>query len=362
MKSYNVKCLGCGAYLNDDEHQIGYVKKFDENKTKYCQRCFRLIHYGEVDNSNLNVDTIKKQIKEIDLDKSVYIFHVVDVLDLNDTVLLDFIDHQDKLMFVVNKSDCLPKRCNAQLTAEMIKKTIESFGYKDPKILFTATTNKSSIKKLFNEVERVQKRKLKAIFVGCSNVGKSSLINKMCELNDVKPQLTISPYINTTILLQKIKINKTEIIDTPGLPMDQNILNYVNKKDVKKLTNFKNVRPLNYYVNANQSLMLEGLGYINFLQGDKSTFTFYVSNELKIQRMKLEKVVENFSNKDVLATIHYNMSEPKFLTHEFTLDKEHKHNLCISGLGLITLSKGIEKISVTLNEKVGVSISKYAII
>ena len=362
MKSYNVKCLGCGAFLNDVPSQIGYVEKFEENKTRYCKRCFRLINYGEIDNSNLNVDAIYEEVKRIDLDKSVYIFHVVDVLDLNDTVLKEFVNHQDKLCFVVNKMDCLPQRYNAQLTAAMIENTIKSFGYTNPKILYCSANNKTSIKRLFAEVKKTKDRKLKAMFVGCSNVGKSSLINKMCELNDVKPQLTISPYVNTTILLQKVKIDKFEIIDTPGLPVPQNLLNYITNEDVKKVMNFKNVRPINFSINPSQTLMLEGLVRIDYLVGQKASFTFYTSNELKIQRMKLENADKNFERRSELASIHYNVKESKFKEHEFKLDPNRKHNLCISGLGLITLNKGIESIRVMVLDSVGVSVSNYAII
>ncbi|GAA5414537.1 ribosome biogenesis GTPase YqeH [Ureaplasma ceti] len=363
MKSYNVKCVGCGAYLNDDPKKTGYVAKFEENKTKYCQRCFRLINYGEIDNSNLDVGQIVQQIKEIDLDKAAHIFHVVDVLDLNDTVLTQFLDHQDKLTFVVNKVDCLPKRLNSQLTAQMIEKTIQSFGFRKPIILFTSANNKSSIKRLYNEVEKVQKKKMKAIFVGCTNVGKSSLINRMCELNEVKPELTISPYVNTTILLQKVKIGRCEIIDTPGLPMDQNILNYVGRAEVKKLTNFKNTRPKNYFINPEQSLMIEGLGFIDYLEGERATFTFYVSNEVTVRRTKFDKIDKIFYKRNELADIQVHYSdEPTFVTHTFELDPTRKHNLCISGIGLITLNRGIKKITVTMDQRVGVSVAKYAII
>ena len=362
MKSYNVKCLGCGAFLNDDPNQIGYVEKFEENKTRYCKRCFRLINYGEIDNSNLNVNAIYDEVKRIDLDKSVYIFHVVDVLDLSHTVLKEFINHQDKLCFVVNKMDCLPQRYNAQLTAEMIENTIKSFGYTNPKILYCSANNKTSIKRLFDAVKKTKDRKLKAMFVGCSNVGKSSLINRMCELNDVRPQLTISPYVNTTILLQKVKIDKFEIIDTPGLPVPNNILNYLTAKDVKKVMNYKNVRPINFSINPDQTLMLEGLARIDYVEGNKASFTFYTSNELKIQRMKTENADKNFLRRQELAQIQYNVENPEFETHEFELNPERKHNLNISGLGLITLNKGISKIKVTVLKQVGVSITNYAII
>lgn len=365
MKSYNTKCIGCGAYLNDDPHQIGYVEKYDPEKTHYCKRCFRLIHYGELDNKGLDLNQIQNQIQELDYDKSVYIFHVVDVLDLNDTVLRQFLDHQDKLCFIVNKMDCLPKQYNAQLTAEMITKTIESFGYKHPKILYCSANNKTAIKRLYGEIKKVCGHKLKPLFVGCSNVGKSTLINRLCEINDVKPRLTVSPFVNTTILIQKIKIDKLEILDTPGLPLPANLLNYVDHNVVKKLTNFKNLRPKNFSVSVNQAFVLEGLGLISYVDGNpdkKVSFTYYLANELQIKRCKLENGLKNLEIALDQADIKYNLDHIEWVDHELELDENRKHNLNICGLGLITLGKGIKKIKVRVPNQVGVSVCEYAII
>ena len=43
------KCIGCGAVLqNTNDNQIGYVPNLN-TKTKYCRRCFRIIHYNELE-------------------------------------------------------------------------------------------------------------------------------------------------------------------------------------------------------------------------------------------------------------------------------------------------------------------------
>lgn len=362
MKSCNKKCLGCGAHLTNDKFQVGYVNKPIEN-VNYCIRCFRLKNYSEIDNSNLNIIDIEKQINELDYSKSIYIFHVVDVMDLDNTVLKNFLNYQNKLIFIVNKMDCLPKQYNAELTASMIYKTIESYGYKDPKIIFSSSFNKSSIKKINKMVVQVNVRKLKALFVGCSNVGKSSLINQLLKLNEQDPELTVSPFINTTILLKQIKIGKNLIIDTPGLPQEQNILNYVDNKNVKRIMNFNNSCSINYFINPEQTLQVENLLQIHFIEGIKSTFTFYISKELKINRMKSINAQKNWElSINNPKCISYLDKFSNFKEIEFILDEKYKHNLDISGLGLITINKGVKKIKVKILKEVGVSISKYAII
>lgn len=358
----NKKCLGCGAFLTNNSNEIGYVNRpIDE--VDYCVRCFRLKNYSEIDNTNLNIDAIEKQINDLDYSKSIYIFHVVDVMDLDNTVLRNFLNFQNKLIFIVNKMDCLPKQYNAELTASMIYKTLESYGYIDPKIIFASAFNKSSIKKINKMVAQVNIRKLKALFVGCSNVGKSSLINQLLILNNQDPELTVSPFINTTILLKQIKVGKNLIIDTPGLPQKQNILNYVDHKSVKKIMNFKNSCSINYFINPDQTLQIESLCQIDYLEGCKSSFTFYISKELKINRMKTINADKNWEiSLSNPKNIKFSNDYKTFKEIIFDLDEQYKHNLDISGLGLITLNRGVKKIRIKIYNEVGVSISKYAII
>ena len=41
------KCVGCGITLQSkDINNLGYVPKEKENDAKYCERCFKLIHYN----------------------------------------------------------------------------------------------------------------------------------------------------------------------------------------------------------------------------------------------------------------------------------------------------------------------------
>ena len=42
------KCKGCGAILQDeDENKAGFIPNLTK-ESKYCKRCFRLMHYNEL--------------------------------------------------------------------------------------------------------------------------------------------------------------------------------------------------------------------------------------------------------------------------------------------------------------------------
>lgn len=364
MKSYNSKCIGCGIVLNDDVSSLGYVPNYVQGKTKYCRRCFDLINYQKLCNENLNIDTLIKTFNDISFEGKIHIFHILDVLNLDQSIIEKMLEYKDKLTFVVNKMDCLPKSYNTNLTNEYIIKTLEDYGFSNPEIIYTSKSNNSSIKRLFKAVSDISKKKQKSIFIGHTNVGKSSLINAIKKLNYETEELTVSPFINTTLNLKKNKIGNVEIIDTPGLPTTSNILNYLSPENIKKVTNFKNNRSINFFLKAEQSIMLEGLGYLTYVAGEQANITFYVSNELHLERVKEINAERNLDQfiKNKIKINYLDAPNTKFIEYEFRLYSSKKNNLSIDGLGLISFNKGMKIIRIKIKEGVGVNLNKYAII
>ena len=127
--------------------------------------------------------------------------------------------------------------------------------------------------------------------VGNSNVGKSSLINKLvsCYSKNIST-LTISPLPGTTI--GNIKINLEDdliLIDTPGYISNGNILNYVDLKDMKKLNSKKAYKPKNYQLKENQTIILDDYMRLDYISGEKNSFTIYTSLNVKVERFSFLK-------------------------------------------------------------------------
>ncbi|BAO73585.1 ribosome biogenesis GTPase YqeH [Ureaplasma parvum] len=358
----NKKCKGCGAFLNDQINTIGYTPKINETKTNLCQRCFKLIHYNKLEKVSTNLNqSIKETINTLNF-SNLQIFAVLDILDLEHTIIDELKEYQNKIIFLVNKIDLLPQRYNSELVNENVVKTLINHGFIDPKIIYVSTHSNTSLKKVMDYIKNATNKKQKSIFFGKSNVGKSSLINALLALNKIKTKLTISSYTNTTINLNKINIQEHQILDAPGVCFDENILNYVRDEDNKSIMISYGAKAINYQINPQQALMISGLVGIQYLKGQKTTFTLYVSFQLDIHRCKLENFIMNFNKRYLLAKFNYLNQDLEFVDHLITLNKDQKTNICIAGLGLLVINAHAEQICIRLPKSVGLKVAKYAII
>ena len=163
--------------------------------------------------------------------------------------------------------------------------------------------------------------------VGHTNAGKSSLINKMIHnYSESTRELTMSPLPSTTLNTIKIDIDDyLTLIDTPGLVDNGSILNHVDDKLVKKISPKVEIKPRTYQLRKNQSLIIEGILRIDYVEGEKNSFTLFISNDLKVKRL--------------LNLFHNEELKDK---NKITYDLKYENDLVISGLGFIKIvNKGV---------------------
>ena len=119
----------------------------------------------------------------------------------------------------------------------------------------------------------------------------------------------------------KIDINKyLTLIDTPGLVDIGSILNRVDAKMIKKISPKKPIKPHTYQLKKGQSIVIEDLVRIDYIEGDKNSFTLFISNDLKVKRLF------NIMNNDTLKN-----------KSKFTYDVKYGEDLVIDGLGFIKI-------------------------
>lgn len=322
------RCKGCGVLLQDENVlQEGYTTSLEND---ICQRCFRMKNYGEyqvVTKSNEEYLNILKSVGETkDL-----VLYVSDLLNLEKNLEQIRSIIPNKMLLVLNKKDILPK----SVKEDKLIKYLEDKNIFFEEVIVISANKNYNIDYLLKRIKFYQTSK-NVYVVGHTNAGKSSLINKLIKnYSDNKCELTMSPLPSTTLNLVKIELNDyLTLIDTPGLVENGSILNHIDAKMVKKLAPTKEIKPRTYQLRKNQSIIIEDFVRIDYVAGEKNSFTLFISNDLKVKRLL------NLFNNNELKDLN-----------KVTYDVKYDEDLVINGLGFIKIvNKGV--IDIYINKDV----------
>lgn len=310
-------CLGCGVKLQDENVLgEGYTTSLDKS---LCQRCFRIKNYGEyqvVTKSNEEYLDILKGVGETkDL-----VLYIADLLNIEEDLLKIREIIPNKMILVLNKKDVLPKSVKEEKLVEYFKKHYDSFD----EVIVISSEKNYNIDYLLKQIKLYQTTN-NVYVVGHTNAGKSTLINKLLKnYSDSTRELTISPLPSTTLDTVKIDINEyLTLIDTPGLVDSSSIVNYIDGDRLKKISPKKEIKPKTFQLKKGQSIIVDNFFRIDYVEGERNSFTFYVSNDLKVKR---------------ISTRHDTLKD----LQKRTYDMGYEQDLCINGLGFIKIvNKGI---------------------
>lgn len=304
----NKKCIGCGAILqSSDIEKPGYIEK-NNIDFNLCRRCFRLKNYGEYLTFVKDNPYFKRLLNNISKSKSLVV-HVIDVLDLYDNDIFNSI--KSNSILVLTKRDVLPKSIKEEKLLKKVKEILPN--YLDYIVI--------SSKKNYNFdllMEKIMKYKKdnKVYFVGFTNSGKSTLINRIISnYSDLEDNITTSYYPSTTLDMIEIKINDDlTIIDTPGILQNGNIINYIDLDKMKKIVLNNEMKPKIFQIKKECSIIIDEFCKIDLYE--KNDVVIYCSNKLKIIKRNI--------NNDELS--NYNKKRVEVLPNE---------DLVISGLCFI---------------------------
>ncbi len=307
------KCFGCGVLLqNENMLQEGYVLNLEDD---LCQRCFRMKNYGEyqmVTKSNEEYLNIMRSVGETkDL-----VLYVTDLLNIEKDLLEIRKILSNKMILVLNKKDVLPK----SVKDEKLIAYFENMNIHFEDIIVISVAKNYNIDKLMKIVKQNQTSK-NVYVVGHTNAGKSTLINKLIKnYSENTQELTISPLPSTTLNTVSIVLNDyLTLIDTPGLVDSKSLVNYALPELLKKLSPKKEIKPRTYQLRKNQSILIEDILRIDYKEGEKNSFTLYISNELKTKRF--------------LNPRHKDLKELSKTTYEM----KYGEDIVVNGLGFIKI-------------------------
>lgn len=291
----NKKCIGCGSVLQTTNENInGYIPESKYDNADYCKRCFKLIHYGSsYNNKEYDNEYILNYVNK----KIGYKVFLVDLLNINDIAISLYKKIKGNKLLVITKTDLLDKKLNKN---RIILKLKEIYDIKED-IIFISSIKEYNINYLINYLK--SKKENNIYFLGTTNSGKSSLINKIIELYDIKrDKLTVSNKKNTT--LEFIEINNKElfnIIDSPGFII----------KDYGLDIKYKNkIKPITFNMKKNEILLIDKF-YIKFL--NNTSITIYSYNNV------------------------YSKKYYKELSFEKEIILDNNIDLCILGFGFLNI-------------------------
>ncbi|WP_086443953.1 ribosome biogenesis GTPase YqeH [Candidatus Enterococcus lemimoniae] len=344
-----IHCIGCGAVIQTEHpNELGYTPKaaFEkgmETGEVYCQRCFRLRHYNDIQDVQLTDDDFLRLLNELGKEDAL-IVNVVDIFDFNGSLipgLHRFIGDNPVLM-VGNKVDILPKSLKKPKMIQWMRERAHEEGLRPVDVLLTSAKKTQEMEHLLKTIEKYRDGK-DVYVVGVTNVGKSTLINQIIKQTaGVQDVITTSQFPGTT--LDKIEIPLDDghfLIDTPGIIHRHQMAHYLGKKDLKIIAPQKEIKPKVYQLNPEQTLFLGGLARFDFIQGERSSFIAYVSNDLAIHRTKLV-TADAFYEKHVGGLLRPPRPDevaefPELVRFEFSI--KEKTDIVFAGLGWITVTE-----------------------
>ena len=364
------KCAGCGIELQfEDEKKEGYVpeEKFIMEGELLCQRCFKIKNYGKNSVNNFKSEDYSKEVLN-SVKKSDIILPIFDIIDFEGSFTEEILDYlrDYRSIVLVNKTDLLPGFVHPAEIADWIKGRLAEEDIVPENIAFISAKNKYGINGVIRKIKSVfPSGKVKAVVLGVSNVGKSSVINLLLGKN----KITTSKYSGTTLksINNKIPDTNITITDTPGLiPKEKRLSDMISVETGLKLVPAGEISRKTFKLGDGQIFMFDAFCRFKVKENEiedkiegeniyKPMFSAYSSKNVKFHVAKEERV-EDLLQGDFFEILKGEEKkkyfENKFVTFETTVEEDEA--LVISGLGWINVKRGPLTIELTVPEGVKV--------
>lgn len=338
------KCKGCGAYLQEEyPEKAGFIPKLTWDSL-YCKRCFRMKNYNELPKIVANNEDYLHVIDSV-IKRNGLIVFVVDIFSFKSTFTKAMIDKLRKkdVILVANKYDLFPKSTSVGKIVNWLSHQCERIFFSVNAIHIVSSKKGYYIDELMNTIDLARKDR-DVYFVGCANVGKSSLINALLKRNtsnndDVIATSNIPGTTLDEITIPFFEDNKA-FIDTPGLINEFDILNHLLPDSFDFIIPNSEIKPITYQITEGNSICLAGLSSISFSDCDSLSVICYTSKNLYIHRCKTERLEELFKNqlgKLFNPPSDKDISSIEYDYIDFILDGSKKKDICFSGFGFISI-------------------------
>lgn len=329
------ECLGCGSVLQTTAPKDeGFVKSSVLSKADYCERCFKIKHYGEYSVLDKKIDT-DGIIRNINSDNLASVAILIDALNINDNIKKYIKRFKNKKYILITKKDILPKSLKEKKLIEYIKNNVCD----TENIMCISSVKNYNIDNFLNKIKEDNVKRL--YIVGFTNSGKSTFINHLLTSQMKNPTITTSAIPNTTASYITIKLdNKITIVDTPGFIDSNAVYNFIDYNKTIKLYPKKEIRVKTFQIRSGYSIVINDILRIDNL-GKCNSFSFYMSDKLRYEKVKLK-------------------NEKLKILPSISIETNECTDVLVNGLGFIRITKPGEFKIYALDEKM-ISIRKSMI-
>ncbi len=277
------KCFGCGATMQAiNPEKEGYIKCENYEKSKLCERCFRIQNYGEYKVVAKGNEDFVKILRQINDSKELVVL-VVDIFNLSKDIELFHKYLSNDIILVMTKRDLLPK----SIRDEKLLSYMNHFDFEPKESLMISSFKNYHMDELMDMIRKYKKSN-RVYIVGLTNSGKSTMVNKILYNYSTSDEvITTSMLPSTTLAEIEIKIDDDLILlDTPGLLDSGNMTEHVDIKTLKKITPKSEIRPITYQVKVDQTILFENLMRMDIKC--QNSVTVYVANTVRLERLYKE--------------------------------------------------------------------------
>jgi ribosome biogenesis GTPase A len=246
-----------------DEMGLDLVKL--ASKKVICKRCHGLQNFGKVDDAlrpgwseepTISQEKFRDLLKPIS-EKPAVVVALVDLFDFSGSVLreLDGIAGENPVILAANKVDLLPASMGKQRIENWVRRELEYVGVKSianvgGAVRLVSCRTGSGVQEMLAKARSLAEDIDGDVYVvGAANAGKSTLINKILEVeppsstgkkmragnrNSFKGELTTSPLPGTTLKFIKVDIGDGKsLYDTPGLLVPGTLTQLLTAEELK---------------------------------------------------------------------------------------------------------------------------------
>ena len=330
------KCLGCGIELQStNASAAGYTPKED---VQYCQRCFRLRHYGDFNSALLPSDDNQEIFASITKIDALF-FWVVDLFDFESSFVENINRHLKgkDIIMILTKRDLLPPTLSQNKLNRFVKSRLREYDVSVLGYVVTGDYGQDGREEIIAAIETYRDGR-DVVFFGMANAGKSTLLNSVFE----NQTITTSPYPGTTLATNYFTWEDFRIYDTPGYNNKYSVLWNVDLGQLKIILPEKLVAPRIFQIHEDQSYAIGGIARLDIKTKEEVSAVFYFASDLPLHRGKLESA-------DVLwqkhmGTLLQPTLQDKTMKKRDIAQKSENIDIVIPGLGWVSLKGSFQEI------------------